>query len=308
MAKAITGIYAAAAFAVAISIGSRLATAGDFGTLPLSRDGVGRTDQWTWKFTSYAWLAYLTGDTTVKGRTAGVDVNPYQVLTNLKAMPWMSYGEGRKGRFAFYNDIVYAKIGVSGGIVKARNFGAIGSGSVTVNGSLDSEQTIVELGGAYELTRWPVGGAAGGEGFVPFTAFDILAGARYWRQDLELSVAAAGAVNIGGLQISGNRAIARGGTVDWVDPLVGFRFRHSFAPGHEMVLRADVGGFDVGSQFSWNVVAAYSFDLMVRHGVRYSGVIGYRALDVDYAKGSNQTRYEYDVLQHGPISALTISF
>jgi hypothetical protein len=40
----------------------------------------------------------------------------------------------------------------------------------------------------------------------------------------------------------------------------------------------------------------------------YSGVIGYRALSVDFEKGSGVSRYEYDVIQHGPLVGLTVSF
>jgi hypothetical protein len=68
-----------------------------------------------------------------------------------------------------------------------------------------------------------------------------------------------------------------------------------------LILRADVGGFGVGSQFSWNALAAYSWEIAVRDGVTYSGLLGYRALDVDYEQGSGRNKYEYDVLQHGPV-------
>jgi hypothetical protein len=108
--------------------------------------------------------------------------------------------------------------------------------------------------------------------------------------------------------VSRNRPIARSGDMDWVDPLVGFRVRHQLAPGQGLVFRADVGGFDAGSQFSWNVLAAYSFTFAVRNGVTYAGLLGYRALSVEYEKGSGVNRYEYDVVQHGPVVGLTVGF
>jgi hypothetical protein len=37
-------------------------------------------------------------------------------------------------------------------------------------------------------------------------------------------------------------------------------------------------------------------------------MLGYRALSVDYQKGSGVNRYEYDMLQHGPIVGLTVKF
>ena len=100
--------------------------------------------------------------------------------------------------------------------------------------------------------------------------------------------------------VSRNRAIARRRDVDWVDPLVGFRVRQQLAPGQALVFRADVGGFDAGRQFSWNVLGAQSFNFAVRNGVTYAGVLGYRALSVDYQKGSGLNRYdEFDEVQMG---------
>lgn len=38
----------------------------------------------------------------------------------------------------------------------------------------------------------------------------------------------------------------------------------AIAPGQELVFRGDVDGFAAGSQFSWNVLGAYSFTFAVR--------------------------------------------
>jgi hypothetical protein len=75
-----------------------------------------------------------------------------------------------------------------------------------------------------------------------------------------------------------------------------------------LVLRGDIGGFDAGSTFSWNVLGAYSWQFATHAGVTYSGVVGYRALGVDFEKGSGAGRYEYDTVQHGPLIGLTASF
>jgi hypothetical protein len=39
-----------------------------------------------------------------------------------------------------------------------------------------------------------------------------------------------------------------------------------------------------GSEFSWQAIGAYGFELGTYQGVTFSGVIGYRALLVDYAR------------------------
>jgi hypothetical protein len=179
--------------------------------------------------------------------------------------------------------------------------------NLNVDAAVKFEQSIIEAGAAYEVARWRSGGSTKDNVSQRFTALDLVVGARYWHQDMAINLAL-GAFDTTGLEISGGRAVARGGSVDWVDPLIGFRVRHQMSPGREFVFRADVGGFDVGSQFSWNLLGAYSWDFAVRDGVTYSGVLGYRALSVDYAKGSGLSTYEYNVLQHGPILGLSAKF
>jgi hypothetical protein len=260
--------------------------------------------QWTLSITPYGWLPFLQGDVTVKGRSVDIDVNPFELLDHLDAVPFMAYSEARKGPLALYNDIFFAKVGVDASVTRAVRGLTVGASA-----DLDADITIIEAGGAFEIARWSNGGGFRGEPvFRPYTAVDVLAGARYWHQDLDIKFGLTGALDLGGLVVSRNRAIARGGDVDWVDPLVGFRIRQGMAPGQELLLRADVGGFDVGSKFSWNVLGAYSFDFAVRDGVTYSGMLGYRALSVDFEKGSGTSRYEYDVVQHGPVVGLTLRF
>ena len=40
----------------------------------------------------------------------------------------------------------------------------------------------------------------------------------------------------------------------------------------------------------------------------FAGVIGYRALSVDYSQGTGRTRYEFDTILHGPVIGLSIKF
>jgi hypothetical protein len=300
-------IHARATLCAVVSafvISTEVVRAGDLGSRQTLSNNV--QPGWTVHATPYAWLPFLDGTSTIRGRTADIDLRPVQVLENLDAAPWMSYVELRKGSLVLFNDIFYAKLGTSSSGVRARDFGPVLSGSFGASASLDFEQLVVEFGGAYEITRWRQGIGPGLS--ETFTAIDVLAGARYWRQRLAVGIDITGAANIGGFEVSGDRATNRGGSVDWVDPFVGLRVRHGIAPGQEVIMRADIGGFNVGSDLSWNLMGAYSFDLGVHDGAKYTGLLGYRALDVDYSEGSGPSHYSYNVLQHGPIMGLTISF
>jgi hypothetical protein len=262
--------------------------------------------QWTVEMAPYGWAPFLTGNAIINGRVTDIDFTPRDVLSHLDAIPFMGYVEARKGDVMLYGDLFYAKLAGSGSMLRARNFGPIGVG-VTAGASGEFEQLVAELGGAYELARWPAG-AAHPVDFVPFTSIEALAGVRYWSQDLSIGVNVAGAVNIAGLPISAGLAFARSGSVDWFDPLVGLRVRHAFAPGKELLFRADYGGFTVGSDHSWNVLAAYKFEFAIRNGVAYSGLMGYRMLDVDYTGTSGQVTYRYNAVQHGPLLGITARF
>jgi hypothetical protein len=78
-------------------------------------------------------------------------------------------------------------------------------------------------------------------------------------------------------------AIASSGDMEWVDPFVGARIRHQLAPGKEVMLEGDVGGFGVGSDFSWQLVGTYGFDTSL-FGTPFHAVVGYRALSVDFSE------------------------
>lgn len=296
---AISAVLAAAAMGAA-----QTAFGADLGSGPLPPVSEPRS-QWTLSITPYGWLPFLQGDVTIKGRTVDIDVNPFELLDHLDAVPFMAYSEARKGPLALYSDIFYAKVGVDASV--SRSVRGLTAGA---SADLDIELAIIEAGGAFEVARWSSGNWGGALGnapaFRPYTAVDVLAGARYWHQNAEIKFGLTSALDLNGLVVSRGRAIAREGSVDWVDPLVGFRIRQGLAPGQELLFRADVGGFDVGSEFSWNILAAYSFEFAVRDGVTYSGLLGYRALSVDYVQGSGSSRYEYDVVQHGPVIGLTL--
>jgi hypothetical protein len=262
---------------------------------------VAPANPWTLTFTPYGWVTWLHGDPTVRGRTVEVQVDPIELIEHLETVPFMGYAEARKGTLAFYGDLVYANLGLDADGVRSRSVHPLIGGTLSASLGLDIEQVLFEAGGAYEIAKWPSGDASN-------TAIDVLAGARYWHQEADLKLALDVNLDIADLVVTRGIAIARSGSVDWVDPVVGARIRHQLAPGQVLLLRGDIGGFGAGSQFSWNALAAYSFEICAQDGVTYSGVLGYRLLDVDYEQGSGRTKYEYDVLQHGPLTGLTIKF
>ena len=245
---------------------------------------------WTFSLTTYGWIPWISGTQAIKGRSFDVEADPSQILGHLdwSTIPaWMSYAEARNGPIGLFNDIVYANIHGSKGFAKELPGPLpVLSGGVSV----DYELAIVEFGGAYQIWSGanPVVSGA--------SALDLLAGGRYWHQDATFSA------TLGPLNAD------RSGSVDWVDPFVGARLRQQLGQGESVVLRADVGGFGVGSDASWQVVATYNWEMRTMCGYLIDGYLGYRALSVDYSQGSGNTEYKYDVLMQGPVIGTTLHF
>ncbi len=255
------------------------------------------TPAWRYRFVPYGWLTAIDGKQTVRGRSVKVDASFIDIVEKSDTLfALMGNLEIRNGPMAFYGDLIWSKVGVSDNHVRTRGALPGVTGAVGRALDLDIQMAILEVGAAYEVAR---------SGNL---AFDLLAGARYWYQDVDLSFDRFQTLDVGGLEIIGARSIARSGSVDWLDPVIGARLRYTMAPGHELFLRGDIGGFGLGSEFSWQAVGGYGFDFGIYQGITFSGVIGYRALSVDYAQGWGRTRYEFDMLQHGPIVGLSMRF
>jgi hypothetical protein len=252
---------------------------------------------WTYRFVPYGWFTALDGTQTVRGRSAKVDASFIDIVEKSDTLVGlMGTFEARRGPLAFYGDLVWSKVGIEGSNVRTRAIAPGVTGTVGRSLDLDIQMAIVEVGAAYEVARsGPL-------------AFDVLGGVRYWYQEADLSLEVTRTLDIGDLEIAGGRAFARSGSVDWLDPVVGARVRYAVAPGHELFLRGDIGGFGVGSDFSWQAIGGYGFEFGSYNGITFSGVIGYRALSVDYAQGEGRRRYEFDMIQHGPILGISARF
>jgi hypothetical protein len=264
---------------------------------PVVAEPVAPPPAWTFRFTPYGWLTAMDGTQTVRGQSVKVDASFLDIVENSDTLvALMGNFEARNGPFTLYSDLVWSKVGVDPSHVRTRTIAPGIVGTIGTALDVSVEMAIVEAGAAYEVLR------------VGPVAFDVLAGARYWYQDADLLFDIAATIEIGDLEIAGARAIARSGSVDWLDPVIGARLHYAVAPGHELFLRGDIGGFGAGSEFSWQAIGGYGFDFGAWRGVTFSGIIGYRALYVDYAQGEDRTRYEFDMLLHGPVLGISMRF
>jgi hypothetical protein len=233
---------------------------------------------WTYSLTPYFWATSLNGSTTVKGRTTDVDAGFFDILDHTQFPKGLfqlaALGEARYGRFGLLADVLYMKANLGAGITRSRGTDAI-NGAVGVSAGLDTKMVIAEVAAAYEIVRW-----SGLTSPASSTALDLYAGGRAWWQRADAQTAS-GTLNVFDLTFSRVGVISAEKSVSWVDPLVGARLRHQFAPAWNFVVSGDVGGFGAGSKFSWQVLAALDYEICRSRTVTGSALLGYKALSVD---------------------------
>jgi hypothetical protein len=139
---------------------------------------------------------------------------------------------------------------------------------------VDLDQWLVELDAA-----WRIG-----------SGFEVVGGVRY--SSLAAEVRVGGEVD----RVHGT------GSADWVDPVVGLQVKAPLSRTWSFIGRADVGGFGVGSDLTWQALAGARVELSPRASL----LVAYRALYADYEHGSGTSYFLYDVLTQGPMVGFTL--
>jgi opacity protein-like surface antigen len=210
---------------------------------------------WQFEFTPYLFAAGLNGTTGVRGITADVEV-PVDKLVQQLDSAFMANFEARKENWLFAFDAFYVRLE---GQASRSWRGPFGIGSATGNLEVTAKQQIYQPSVGYRV-------------FDDGTTFDIIGAARYMKIDSELDLV----VTTGGLLPGGARSLS--GSKSWWDPVVGARVTVPFAENWSLVGYADVGGFGVGSDFSYQAAAGVDWQF----ARSFSAKAGYRYLHQDF--------------------------
>ncbi|MFZ9936010.1 MAG: outer membrane protein [Luteolibacter sp.] len=220
---------------------------------------------WRVSTSMYVWTTRLDGDMTFKGKTVPVDVPFDKIFDNLK-FTFMGLVEVGKGRWSFMSDLFYARLEPSVSTARA---------------DFDSqiEQFIGNFAVFYNVVE------------TPTTRFDAYGGARVnWMEtDVKVRGKVLGFVNF---DESADKT--------WIDPIVGFRVHHDFNDKWFVRALADIGGFGVSSDLTWQAMASLGYRITDHASVG----LGYRAIDTDYTSGGTT----YDVTSHGLLLGLEYRF
>ena len=220
---------------------------------------------WQYELTPYVWAAGLDGKVRINDRpSAGLAVEQdFSDILKRLDFGLMGAFEARKDRWALLLDGVYFSVSDKGGLSGPLGF-------TSLEGKAKVTQQLYAIGAAYRASE----GARN---------VDVIGGLRYnsikWDVDITASVPVLG----------GTRQFAD--TRDWVDPYVGVRIQQPVSDRWSLVGYADIGGFGLGSDFSWQAIGGANFAMTERSTLK----LGYRHVDNDYQKSG----FTYDMASSG---------
>jgi hypothetical protein len=237
-----------------------------------SQDQENPKKEWGFKVEPYLMAPYMKGTVAIgKIPQAEIDANAGEVFDRLRSA-FMLYGETNNGKWAITGDFVYMKLQET-----IEPNGQINSGEINF------DETIFAMEGLYRILPW-----------------------------LEFGIGGR-VVTIGGDMTVSRTELGSNGetnvqqaekTESWFDPTVLFRAQVPNSGKWIGELKADIGGFGIGSN--------ETYQIQVNGGYRFSKLFqataGYRALSIDYESGTTVDRFNYDVKTTGPVVRLGFNF
>lgn len=218
--------------------------------------------------TIYGWLPGVDGAFSTDGRSRETSINSASVL---EALQFAAMGNAavHYGRFGTALDVVYANFSTDGTL----------SGPLASSVGVGLDLTLVTGVLTYELLDHRRGRLA------------AMAGARVVSIDTDVSIRGGGPLGLQGRDSFGKT---------FVDPIIGFNGAYNLTDYLSFDTFADVGGFGVGSQLSWEAYGG----LGLAFTDRISGKIGYRYLSIDYSSDGRTFDVDFD----GPVVGVTVRF
>lgn len=224
---------------------------------------------WEWRIGMPLWVGVPTsGDVGSGGIDVDVNTDAEDVLDVIDMAAALSI-EARRGPWSFMADGMYVRV----------SDGVSPNGPAIATAGLEIEQTIVNAALGYRFVdngSWML---------------DAFAGARYNHIGLTFDVNY-NPTFLGATHIEGPKS--------WVDPFVGIQLRARVSDPLAFVTKADVGGFGVGSDITWQAYAGLEYRITES---MWAG-LGWKHLHTDHRDGG----FGYNVNMSGPVLEIGMSF
>jgi hypothetical protein len=243
-----------------------------------SAQGQERNEPPGWSFTvaPYFWAAGIEGDVGVGDRQTEIDVDFSEIRENLK-FGAMMLAEARKDRYGIFFAPLFVRLGDD------TNEGPF-------NLDVTSDVAVVGGGAFFRIAEWDL--TSSGEGSSRKAWIEPLAGARYTYIRAELNIDGPFGLNP---DLDEHE--------EWIDPIIGASAGIELSRHWAVLVEGDVGGFGIGSDFTWNAIGLISYRTMLT-GIPMQFGAGYRALSWNY----DDDDFDWDVTMHGPVLGVSFQF
>lgn len=239
----------------------------------------GHTEGWSFSVAPYIWGAGLDGKARVGQFDADVDASFGDILKQVN-IGAMVLAEARYKRLGIFAHPFFIR-------TRSDSDGAIDT-------ELTNDTLIVAGGVSYRVADFALGELVEGQpvriGITPYAGFRWT----YLRLEVELKE---GSQPVEGHLPQTDRSEA------WIDPIFGSRFSLELTDRWILATAADVGGFGVGTDISWNAQGYVGYRSSL-FGVPTTYTAGYRALHQNYDRND----FKWDVTQQGPILGAVFRF
>jgi len=226
-------------------------------------DSQEKASAWSITVAPYVTIPWMNGNTIIKNIYSDVKASPSDLKDTLDSSLEL-YLEANKNGWSLMLNPSYFRLK-----------------NTVENIELTSTQSIINFGLYRTLLYSPFGNNA----FIG----DAFIGGRYWYFDGTIEV----------LSSSDIPAVTR--KKHWTDPVIGGRLVYMLGHKWTVVLHGDVGGFGVGSHFTWLV-----YTNVIRMFTKHIGLsFGLSVLGVNYGHAES---FKYNVVQYGPTIGLNIAF
>ncbi len=230
-----------------------------------------------WEIMPYAWFTGIEGTMTIEGQLRGIDASIADVWDNSNAGGSIRC-ETWKGGNGFYLDLFYVNLTGEFGadddkFVPASNIFFL---DLAYNHELGS--TLVVLDQQSRDNRE-----------IRYLSFGVLVGGRYFRLKNSLE------------ESNGEKLEQTG---QFMDPIVGGYLHYRMAKALTVAAAGDIGGFGIGSEFTWN--AWTRFDFRLADWLWINAL--YRAFDIRYEEGSGDDKIGLNARIAGPAVGVIFRF
>jgi hypothetical protein len=237
---------------------------------PVSAQDSINVKKWNFLTDIYLMFPYMDGETG-KGDlfSVPVDASPGDIFSKLK-MAAMVYVEARTEKWAITSDLVYMNLNQE-----------VTPGTLLHSGEVTAREFIWEPACFYRI--------------VPF--WEVGVGGRLTSLTTDIDVRR-------NVFPAGTEEVTASGSKTWFDPIIITRLSADINDKWLFQLRGDVGGFGLGSDFTWQLQAYAGY----RFGKVFQLTAGYRILSIDYDKGVDAERFIYNMDTFGPAVRFGFNF